>query len=109
MKKNSKLLATLICSTVLAGPLSGCASDQVLYERPANPPQVQGYNSEDWEWDEEDGEWEYPISGGHHYFYNGALYAGSIRSSGIKSNATVKSSTKSGGFGSGSKGSSSGG
>lgn len=89
MKKTEKLLIALFSSTLLAGVLSGCGTKQV-YERPALPPQVQGTEEEEWEWDEDNGEWFH--SGGHLYWYNGSAHSKSILGSGIKSSAALRSS-----------------
>lgn len=110
MNKTRKLLLTLL-GTVLAGSLSGCSPDQVLYEQPSQPPQIEGYDEDDWVWDPVDGEWEYEDNDGPRYFYHGSMFRRSITSSGLTSTAApmMKSSSKLGGFGSGSKGGSFGG
>lgn len=103
MKKTNKIMLALM-STILAGSLVGCNSERVVYQRPSQPPHIEGYDDRYWVWDEEDGEWEYepPGGGGRGYFYNGGFYKKSIRNSGFKSTAVSKtiSSGKLGGFGS---------
>ena len=105
MNKTNKIILALI-GTMIAGSISGCGpSERVVFQRPAQPPHVEGYDDRYWEWDEDDGEWEYnsPNGGGLWYYYGGAMFRKSIKSSGFKSTAP-KVTTKIGGFGSGFKG-----
>ena len=109
MNKTQKLLLAL-AGTVLAGSLSGCAPEQILYEQPSQAPQVEGYDDDKWVWDPVDGEWEYEDNDGLMYFYHGKLFKKSLKASGLKSTAPIiSSSSKLGGFGSGARGGSFGG
>ncbi len=114
MTKTNKLIYVLV-GTLLAGNLAGCSSDErLVYERPSSPPDIPGYDEQYWEWDEEDGEWEYdPPGGARWYFYNGKLFKSSIKNSGLTSTAKTRSSftsvkssssSKLSGFGGGFKG-----
>lgn len=92
MRKTKKLIYAL-AGTLVAGTMTGCSPD-VAYEQPSSPPQIPGYEEQYWEWDEEDGEWEYNPPGGggpSSYHYLGKLYKKSIKNSGLKSSAAIKS------------------
>lgn len=119
MKKTNKILAALV-GTVLAGSLTGCGPQTTSYQDIPPKPQIEGYDDRYWEWDEEDGEWEYepPGGGARWFYYGGILHRSSIKTtpgykpySSYKSGSTAKSggssffgsSGKASGFGSGVK------
>lgn len=117
MSKTKKVISLLVGSVLAVGaPLAlvGCSN-------PIPPkPNIPGYASDGWEWDDDDQEWEFDDGHGRHFFYYGnGIHGNSVTGSSSLSNHAravsggyAKPSVTTGrvgGFGSGSHGTSSGG